>query len=583
MGLTDLPAEIHHRIFEDNGLTMDDYKALRLTARCFYPPFTAKLFRQVPISKTKRDWQRFSEIASRPLIAQCVHEVVWYELVEDHRILCHSQGQEVGCWCQEKASEKFPVTSHELAPLARDIFWLSPEICDARDGVELSRLRKKFMSLIDLLPNLGSFVSMPMPPRYILADGPYTFTAQLFYRCLGLTGPGFSRHSVSSGFFHFLAPAIMENPSKIRRLHFIDHPSRPALYNFTDSESPVFENLTDLNLCLNLVGTCHCFVSCLQRARKLRRLRMCFDRTSDKAVSNAMLTLFGSEPKRYWPEISTLEFVRVGISPAGDGAADGARTLLALLKEHAPTLRSLVLRECDVRRDMIEKMAEIPGLNLKSLRVMTSDEGLPEGIPEWVDERELLAFVNGEDDSGECIEHLQGQRLFNTFNTTVNPAIRREQEALACDAWDHSIPPAADDCEDYQIGVHGSYGYSVYARYKREAGAPRWGFGQFGGDLYFWPSSEEGACDTRTWRFTSRNGEVAFGDEPLEFFSDWESDDESGYVSEPTPAGALVHGGLTLSHPGPVAEEDLPEGAMKYRESEYGDFGPAEWDWSYGT
>lgn len=538
MGLLDLPVEIQLRIFEDDGLTLDDHKSLRLTARTLYPTFTAAIFRQIPISKTNRDWHSFHELVSRPHLAKYVHEVIWYELVEDHRILCHSQGQEEGCWCQEKASEEFFLTSHELAPLAKDIFWLTPEICEARDGEELARLRKEFLSLLDLLPNLESFISMPMPPRYVLSDGPYTFTAQLFYRCLGLTGPGFSRHSISSGFFHFLVPAIIEEKSKIRRLHYIDHPSRPSMYNFTDPESPVFDNLTDLNLCLNIVNSCGDFSSCLQRARKLKRLRLCFDRTSARSVFNAMVTLFGMKPKQYWPEITTLELVRVGISPVGDLAAAGAHTLLGLLKEHAETLRSLTLHECDIKRDVVERMADIPALNLLSLRVITSDEGRTE----WVDEQELLAFVNGEG-SGQCVEHLQDGALFNTFSTTVNPAVQREQQALASDAWDSVVPPAADDEDTYTASEATLYGESVYAREKKEAGAPKWKFSGVDDDLYFWESDAEDARETFMWRFSHRSGEVAIGDEPLEFFSDWESDGEEGDMAEAVPTQSLFMGG----------------------------------------
>lgn len=579
MGLIDLPAEIQLRIFEDDGLGLDDQKALRLTARALCPTFTAAIFRKVPISKTKRDWHRFSKIASRPHLAKFVHEVLWYELVEDHRILCHSQGQEEGCWCEMKASEKFPVTTHELAPLAQDIFWLTPEICDNRHGTELSELRKEFTSLIDLLPNLESFISMPMPPRYVLSDGPYTFTAQLFYRCLGLTGPGFSRHSISSGFFHFLVPAMIENPDKIHRLHFIDQPFRPSMYNFTDPESPVFDNLTDLNLCLNLVGSCHDFSSCLQRARELRRLRLCFDRTSASSVLNAMVTLFGTEPKHYWPEIRTLELVRVGISPVGDLEAAGYRTLLALLREHAQTLRCLTLHECDIKRDVVEKMADIPGLTLKSLRVITSDEG---GTG-WVDEKELLAFVNGEDKSGQCVKHLQHRALFNTISTTVNPAMRREQNALASDAWDITVPSAANDNETYRDRKNISHGESVYALEKREDESPKWKFGQVGDDLYFWQSDGEDARETRTWRFTHRSGEVAYGNEPLEFFSDWESDSEEGDVAEAVPTGALVDRARSPGLADSIKEDELPEGAARYLDSSYDGFKAVDWHCNYCT
>ena len=122
------------------------------------------------------------------------------------------------------------VTAHELAPLARDIFWLTPEMCDAAHSDKLAGFEEQFLCYIDKLTRLDSFVSVPMPPEYVMSSEPYEFTAQLFYRCLGLTGPGFSRHSVSAGFFRFLSPAMMRDgladptsplhrpPHQVRRL-----------------------------------------------------------------------------------------------------------------------------------------------------------------------------------------------------------------------------------------------------------------------------------------------------------------------------------------------------------------------------
>ena len=559
MRLLHLPVELQLKILEDDGLTTDDHKALRLTARDFHPPVNAALFGRVAMSKTKKDWDVFRNIASRPDLAGCVREVVWYELIEDHRTLCHSQGMQEGCWCERKADEVFPVTTHELAPLAKDLFWLSPETVKARDGAELADLKEQFQALVVLLPKLESVVSTPMPPRYVLSNGPYVFTAQLFYRNLGLTGPGYSRHSISSGFFHFLTPAMTHSSSKIRRLHFVDHPTRSAIHNFTDPQSPVFENLTDINLCLSIVRNTVDLWSCLRRAGNLVRLRVRLDVPETRETLQAIASLFGTSSTRYWPRITTLELSRVTTRVA----------LLSFLGAHSLSLRSLTLHECNVYRDVLKEIAGVPRLNLTSFRVIASEGDKTQ----WVNEQDLLAFVNGADKSGLCIENIKERRDISTFSTVSDSATHESRSALDCEVWNHAGHPAANDFDTFRSKKDSSCGQSIYAREKREIGAPMWKVTRDDGNEYFWSSDDADALETRAWRFTHRSGEVAIGDEPLDYFSDWDSDGESRDVCEAVPACRASH--VLASTPGEMPGEmpvdgGIPEGAMQFEDGECG-------------
>ena len=464
-----------------------------------------------------------------------MREIVWWEMIEDHGVLCHSQGMQEGCWCQDRAGDKFDVTPHELAPLAKDIFWLTPDMCDARDGKELAHWRKEFLALADLFPNLEGVVSRPMGPEYILADEPYIFTAQLFYRNLGLTGPGYSRHSLCPGFFHFLVPLMTRESSPVSRLHFIDNSIRSAIYNFTDPQSPVFENLTTLNLCLNLVGHSDIFSACLVRARNLERLRLCFDRTDGSAVQNAMVTLFNNPQavSRWWPKLTALELVRIAII-RGPSTLLGFEIVLALLQAHSPTLRTLTMQECGVNPSVVRNIAAIPNLRLQSFRVIALDNSKAAGVHEQA----LLAFINGEDTSGGCIAHLPEDGVFSTFSTGPTPAaVLRDHAALACDSWHNAIPAAANGFALFRPKRDNTHGKSIYARDKRELGAHRWKFrAEDHQRFFFWPTQDRDAAETRVWRFTHRSGVVALGDEPLEFFSDWDSSDsEMGDVAEAVP------------------------------------------------
>ncbi|SPO00287.1 uncharacterized protein DNG_03132 [Cephalotrichum gorgonifer] len=516
MALLELPREILTKILQDDDFETEDYKAWRLTSQALCNISTPVVFERICVSKTKKDWDTFLDIASRPHLAECVKELVWSELLEDEKILCHSQGMEEGCWCPKDMDEDSYATIHELAPLAADLFWLTPEM----DVDALDALKRKFLFAIDAMPNLESFISRPMPPDYVLCDGPYVFTAQIFYRAPGLTGPGYTRHSVNPGFCNFLTPAMTRESSRIRRLHFIDNTTRSGIFNFTDSKSPVFEKLTHINLCLNWIPDCDDFIACLRRATNVKYLRICLDRslpTQPRAIQlfrNTMSAFFGTKPTRHWPKLTSLELVRFIMEPHDDA-------FLALLEANAPTLRHLTLHECGIHRDTLEGIAGVPGLSLTSFRVIA----FAHDRAAWVDEQELLAFVNDRGGStGEALEQLQPGRLFNTFSTNVSPGIRRAQATLASDATDNIVEPRPNDgCPAREP----KEGHSTYALEKIEAGSIECGLAR----------GTDGLCavETHKWEFRHHSGATAVGDEPLEYFSDWDSEDESGDIAVALP------------------------------------------------
>ena len=176
---------------------------------------------------------------------------------------------------------------------------------------------------------------------------------------------------------------MTQSSSKVRRLHFIDNPTTSAIpYNFTDPQSPVFQNLTDLNLCLDLANdkahpNNNNARSCLQRARNLERLRVWVNKPFDltpgiRYGAEAMAALFNTST-RHWPKLTTLELAKVSTNPvrrfrpttrlwpSGSPTTDSAtpiveetcRAFLGLLGAHSPTLRSLTLQECEVYPDII--------------------------------------------------------------------------------------------------------------------------------------------------------------------------------------------------------------------------------------
>ena len=85
------------------------------------------------------------------------------------------------------------------------------------------------------------------------------------------------------------------------------------------------------------------------------------------------------------------------------------------------------------------------------------------------------------------------------------------------------------------------------------------------GEMFMWqvPHGTPHALPTEIWKFTNRDGEVAYGWEPLEWFEDW--DLAFGDRAEPTPYGPwsdpIRH---RINLVAPLPEQDIPDGAVQW-------------------
>lgn len=73
----------------------------------------------------------------------------------------------------------------------------------------------------------------------------------------------------------------------------------------------------------------------------------------------------------------------------------------------------------------------------------------------------------------------------------------------------------------------------------RQLRSPRWGWGRDGdGQIWYWEvlGNKGNGYSTEKWHFRHRNGEEAYGEDPLEFWTDWQGS-EAGDVAEATPFG----------------------------------------------
>ncbi|KAG5979134.1 hypothetical protein E4U55_005536 [Claviceps digitariae] len=103
----------------------------------------------------------------------------------------------------------------------------------------------------------------------------------------------------------------------------------------------------------------------------------------------------------------------------------------------------------------------------------------------------------------------------------------------------HDGDPAAAGslCELSAGPLNMSYMEEDFEQIARHEHAAKWRFGRdWYGRVWYWQvyDLELSGYETLHWNFKHRNGEVAFGEDPLEFWEDWEGY-QSGDKAEPTP------------------------------------------------
>lgn len=101
-----------------------------------------------------------------------------------------------------------------------------------------------------------------------------------------------------------------------------------------------------------------------------------------------------------------------------------------------------------------------------------------------------------------------------------------------------------------------------YAEYKARKGPVYWDWCVYKKTWYWWPVDDPELAKARTthWNFTNREGETAFGNDPLEYFDDWNS--EKGDVAEPTPFGPEFTKAWVYSRD--QTDQQPPEGAERW-------------------
>jgi hypothetical protein len=385
----------------------------------------------------------------------------------------------------------------------------------------------RFLSALDQMPGLETFISCPMPTEHVISTKEYTLTARMFQNGCGWTSEEDAHH----GFIKFLLPAMRRTNSTVKHLAVAEHDGGwfPSLLRPIDTLS--FEKLTHIVLALGRgkASDLEDLGLCLRMATNLVELRLDMERgiTSGHLVLDG---LCGHDQARWWPQLRRLEFSEIQMSDASSNTS-----LVNLVSAHCATLRQLLFHRCQVSRYSLQAVAKIPGLQLSDV---TITDGGTTGF-NTVSESELLAYLNGQ---GSLPFNPEPDGSWNTTHTMFDP------EATPTEAlFEASREPGLYTDEDVRVILNNLHHtappllrseHSLYTREKRAKEMIRKGSSDPRGFI-------SDTIPVSHWLFKHPDGSEAAGDEPLEFWSDWEdsfddtSDDGNDHEESATDDGLV--------------------------------------------
>lgn len=544
------PVEIFEAILADERLTQPDIKALRETCRLFSFLVTPRLFERIGISRAWRDRKSFLNIAATPHLARAVRTVTWFELPGNHANLRlfhggypksrrqFSDGPEpprcrLKDWRQASYVHQeltWPDLSQEenawrnrMFTEAASLFWWSLDTHFSGSWVHMfKRLESAsddiaadffpvFCDSLRAMPGLSTFVWEPMHPDRPLqhsADG-YPFVAQLFqsHDSRRVNDAEFS------GFHHFLQKAIVSSRQWsggpfINDLHLIDmthfvnvmdmyafHHLKRLHFCFLHQDLDRLDNLCNiLNVLRNLIDLRLCFGIVRQETPPLSSEPTPFPVLSYATLTDTNNCFFPFLSRM--PRLESLYLDEVPFSLNG---------LASFLEKHADTLRHLHVNLIPGYRLPPGYFSNISNLNLETFRLEHGGGCRFHRTEPWADSILDEGAQTYEDGVSTDIDE-----LYDPEDEEMDePESITEDEITA----GQPVVPWEDDERPMYAREH----MSQLRHLKR--------FRAAGGG--------EGPA---VWKFKKRNGEEAWGEDPLEFWSDWEGS-EAGDVREPVSPG----------------------------------------------
>jgi hypothetical protein len=543
-----MPFDILRLIVWSEELSQDDVSALRLTCRALSNAATTRLFYRIAISKLNTDRDAFLSICHSPHLAEHVHEVVWLELSWDVELFdriptelrfstIDDDTKDLCRYFHNEAKAAFWLPSTPVRPRAADF---DSSTIDLERRQAVSGFKESFFEAIDLLPNLHTFISRPMDStRAINPDSAYPMTAGLF-QCPQDLPPLPQAPQTNDGLFLFLFPAMERRNSTVTRLRWADE--FPGFSYLRPIPAAAFEGLEILSLCLtphrsadgDQIATSDLEAACSRAAPTLRHLRLCLEHGALDSYPGVLERVFLGNALATSPQcaLESLRLVSVRV---------GMTALVNIIKHNASSLRCLHFEAMPVKAKIIQQLADLPELRLKTFRVAEEDGGT------IVCERALLRYINGETNQ-QCPNPEDCEVGWHYEN--CDEGVRRVVENMGnYDFATTSITFDEEQEPDWTLDVESSIGSedsqdsqdsqdSAELRLRR---GPKWVWGRYfnredgyeGIYCHQVPDTHPNGHRTTVWKFMSRYGEVAYGDDPLEWFKEW--DTNAGDIEEPTP------------------------------------------------
>jgi hypothetical protein len=246
------------------------------------------------------------------------------------------------------------------------------------------------------------------------------------------------------------------------------------------------------------------------------------------------------EGRRY----PSLVFPMMRMSPEGNQTAwshlrslsltsmPGVRDVIYTVVEHnAETLKHLHVCNCSLQLSLIEELSTIQNLKLKSVRF----EELYIDYALLICEEDMLSFINKDtagirSDSQLFRLDMLGERIITTVGEErVSHSGSYFLSTRSDDRQSVCSDTASEDSREYRCRTGPFW---LWGRYFHN-GRPE----IFCHQVPQLPSAD--GARTTVWKFTSRDNEVAYGDDPYDWFEEW--DTEAGDVEEPTPYGPKLY------------------------------------------
>lgn len=390
-------------------------------------------------------------------------------------------------------------------------------------------------------------------------------------------------------------------PSPITRLHFSDEGASMCMRRLDMSFTQACPSLTHIDLCIgHFQHFLHLrpLMRVIQAAENLESLHICFERGSlpnnyssdeNEQAAISILDYLLAQPYSRWERLRSLHLTSVCFSK---------RTLFSIVQGLASSLRYLRFDDCDITFETLVPLAFIRGSSLESIVITTADDSNNQGVQ--IRELFLLDVINSDDPNvplqfqalgvpptslvrthevrhdldgwttmaiSSTRGHLHNYDLNGEYTPVELRRLDDENDDYRNSFWNtfergltlpDSIPKSVrEDNENGPVNTNdseyeddsdsqphpSSYAPEYASHLRRLHNSPRWNWSaNKDRQVFYWALEphECGGNPTETWRFIHRNGEIATGNEPLDYWSDWEGS-EAGDVSEPTPLGVYFH------------------------------------------